>query len=264
MAEIDIADIVPPPRSRALLRGGARRTGRYDQSVRRDPADDGAEDSSTASTSSAAANAHWRHQLSPITEDHSGLHPRSAARTSMRWRSWNISVRYLNAIEIALGIQRLIDECSLRRTPSPEGGQEAATRRWPTAKLAQSALPTRCSSRSRRTTHLDKATPKRSPEPRRAAAAAETASEEGLYSVRQAEGLACAGEQRSDEAPAAARTRYPENYLRLVEQLRTREDNFSREIAVSSSKNGAARSRIKLRRRRDAIERFIRTLRRAL
>lgn len=148
----------------------------------------------------------------------------------------NIQRQDLNAIEIALGLQRLVDECGLTQDAlSEKVGKKRSTisnymRLLKLPDEVQLALKEGVISMGH------------------AKAIAGVPEEQQVkmlkrcvkkaLSVRQAEELARALAARQDAEPAAAETEeeaYPESYLRLVEQL---ERMFSQNISIKRSKNG--------------------------
>lgn len=164
----------------------------------------------------------------------------------------NIQRQDLNAIEIALGMQRLIDECSLTQDAlSEKVGKKRSTvsnymRLLKLPAEVQLALKEGLISMGH------------------AKAIAGAPAEEQLrvlkrcikkgLSVRQAEELVRAlTEQPAKQAQNVEDEEYPETYARLVEQL---EGVFSQEIAIKRSKNGGGKIVIGFDNDRD-IERFI-------
>lgn len=164
----------------------------------------------------------------------------------------NIQREDLNAIEIALGMQRLIDECNLTQEAlSEKVGKKRSTvsnymRLLKLPNEIQLALKEGLISMGH------------------AKAIAGAPEEQQLrllkkcirkgLSVRQIEELVRTMTQQ--EAKAAATTEdeeYPESYMRLVEQL---EKFFSQEISIKRSKNGGGRITIGFTDDRD-IENFI-------
>ena len=148
----------------------------------------------------------------------------------------NIQRQDLNAIEIALGLQRLIDECGLTQDAlSEKVGKKRSTisnymRLLKLPDEVQLALKEGVISMG----HA------------KAIAGAPEAMQVKLLkrcvkkalSVRQAEELARAMAAKQDAEPAANQTEeeaYPESYLRLVEQL---ERMFSQNISIKRAKNG--------------------------
>ena len=166
----------------------------------------------------------------------------------------NIQREDLNAIEIALGMQRLIDECNLTQEAlSEKVGKKRSTvsnymRLLKLPNEIQLALKEGLISMGH------------------AKAIAGAPEEQQLrllkkcirkgLSVRQIEELVRTMTQQ--EAKAATTTEdeeYPESYMRLVEQL---EKFFSQEISIKRSKNGGGRITIGFSNDRD-IENFIAT-----
>lgn len=164
----------------------------------------------------------------------------------------NIQRQDLNAIEIALGMQRLIDECSLTQDALSEkvGKKRSSVANY----LRLLKLPD----------EVQLALKEGLISMGHAKAIAGAPEGEQLrllkrcvrkgLSVRQAEEAARALGERSDEAPRSGEDEeYPESYLRLVEQL---ERVFSQEIAIKRSKNGGGKITIGFADDKD-IERFI-------
>ncbi len=149
----------------------------------------------------------------------------------------NIQRQDLNAIEIALGMQRLIEECNLTQDALSEkvGKKRSSVANY----LRLLKLPN----------EVQLALKEGLISMGHAKAIAGVAPEEQVrllkktlkksLSVRQTEALARAW---SEEQQAAARTNdeeeYPESYLRLVERL---EQLFTSEIAIKRSKNGGGK-----------------------
>ena len=148
----------------------------------------------------------------------------------------NIQRQDLNAIEIALGLQRLVDECGLTQDAlSEKVGKKRSTisnymRLLKLPDEVQLALKEGVISMG----HA------------KAIAGAPEAMQVKLLkrcvkkalSVRQAEELARAMTAKQDAEPAANQAEeeaYPESYLRLVEQL---ERMFSQNISIKRAKNG--------------------------
>lgn len=147
----------------------------------------------------------------------------------------NIQRQDLNAIEIALGLQRLIDECGLTQDAlSEKVGKKRSTisnymRLLKLPDEVQLALKEGVISMG----HA-----------KAIAGAPETMQVRMLkrcvkksLSVRQAEELArtMAAKQDAEPAAAAEEETYPESYVRLVEQL---ERMFSQNISIKRAKNG--------------------------
>ena len=154
----------------------------------------------------------------------------------------NIQRQDLNAIEIALGMQRLIDECHLTQDALSEkvGKKRSSVSNY--LRLLKEGLISMG----------------------HAKAIAGAPAEEQLrvlkrcvkkeLSVRQAEELVRSlAEAPAKGATAAEDEEYPESYSRLVELL---EPCFSQEIAIKRSKNGGGRIVIGFNDDKD-IERFI-------
>ena len=164
----------------------------------------------------------------------------------------NIQRQDLNAIEIALGMQRLIDECNLTQDALSEkvGKKRSSVSNY----LRLLKLPD----------EVQLALKEGLISMGHAKAIAGTPADQQLrvlkkcikkgLSVRQAEELA----RSLAEAPAAAAQpiedeEYPDSYLRLVEQL---EKFFSQEISITRAKNGGGKIVIGFDDDKD-IERFI-------
>ena len=127
----------------------------------------------------------------------------------------NIQRQDLNAIEIALGMQRLIDECHLTQDALSEkvGKKRSSVSNY----LRLLKLPNEV----------------------------QLALKEGLISMGHAKAIAGAPAEElaralAEPAPAPApeEEEYPESYSRLVEQL---EPVFSQDIAIKRSKNGGGK-----------------------
>ena len=131
----------------------------------------------------------------------------------------NIQRQDLNAIEIALGMQRLIDECNLTQDALSE---KVGKKRSSVSNYQQLRVLKRCIKK-------------------------------GL-SVRQVEELVRSlSEAPGKEAQNVEDEEYPESYLKLVEQL---EKFFSQEISIKRAKNGGGKIVIGFTDDRD-IEQFI-------
>lgn len=148
----------------------------------------------------------------------------------------NIQRQDLNAIEIALGMQRLIDECGLTQEAMAERvGKKRSTvsnymRLLTLPAEVQLALKEGIISmgHAKAIASLDAEKQMR---------ALRRCIKKGL-SVRQAEELARKLSAESPSAAAAADDEYPESYLRLVEQM---ERVFSENISIKRSKKGGGR-----------------------
>ncbi len=164
----------------------------------------------------------------------------------------NIQRQDLNAIEIALGMQRLIDECHLTQDALSEkvGKKRSSVSNY----LRLLKLPN----------EVQLALKEGLISMGHAKAIAGAPAEEQLrvlkrcvkksLSVRQAEELVrTLSEQPAQTAPGTEDEEYPESYSRLVEQL---EKFFSQEIAIKRSKNGGGKITIGFADDKD-IERFI-------
>lgn len=148
----------------------------------------------------------------------------------------NIQRQDLNAIEIALGMQRLIDECGLTQEAMAERvGKKRSTvsnymRLLTLPAEVQLALKEGIISmgHAKAIATLDADNQMR---------ALRRCIKKGL-SVRQAEELARKLSAETPSAAAAADDEYPESYLRLVEQM---ERVFSENISIKRSKKGGGR-----------------------
>lgn len=163
----------------------------------------------------------------------------------------NIQRQDLNAIEIALGLQRLIDECHLTQDALSEkvGKKRSSVSNY----LRLLKLPD----------EVQLALKEGLISMGHAKAIAGAPAEEQLrllkkcvkkaLSVRQAEELARALSQPAPQPAQTEDEEYPESYSRLVEQL---EKFFSQEISIKRSKNGGGKITIGFADDKD-IERFI-------
>ena len=163
----------------------------------------------------------------------------------------NIQRQDLNAIEIALGLQRLIDECHLTQDALSEkvGKKRSSVSNY----LRLLKLPD----------EVQLALKEGLISMGHAKAIAGAPAEEQLrllkkcvkkaLSVRQAEELARALSQPAPQPVQTEDEEYPESYSRLVEQL---EKFFSQEISIKRSKNGGGKITIGFADDKD-IERFI-------
>ena len=163
----------------------------------------------------------------------------------------NIQRQDLNAIEIALGMQRLIDECHLTQDALSEkvGKKRSSVSNY----LRLLKLPD----------EVQLALKEGLISMGHAKAIAGAPAEEQLrllkkcvkkaLSVRQAEELARALSQPAPQPAQTEDEEYPESYSRLVEQL---EKFFSQEISIKRSKNGGGKITIGFADDKD-IERFI-------
>ena len=163
----------------------------------------------------------------------------------------NIQRQDLNAIEIALGLQRLIDECHLTQDALSEkvGKKRSSVSNY----LRLIKLPD----------EVQLALKEGLISMGHAKAIAGAPAEEQLrllkkcvkkaLSVRQAEELARALSQPAPQPVQTEDEEYPESYSRLVEQL---EKFFSQEISIKRSKNGGGKITIGFADDKD-IERFI-------
>ena len=164
----------------------------------------------------------------------------------------NIQRQDLNAIEIALGMQRLIDECHLTQDALSEkvGKKRSSVSNY----LRLLKLPD----------EVQLALKEGLISMGHAKAIAGAPEEQQLrvlkrcikkgLSVRQVEELVrMLAEAQTQPAPGAEEEEYPESYSRLVEQL---ENYFSEDISIKRSKNGGGKIVIGFNDDRD-IERFI-------
>ena len=164
----------------------------------------------------------------------------------------NIQRQDLNAIEIALGMQRLIDECHLTQDALSEkvGKKRSSVSNY----LRLLKLPD----------EVQLALKEGLISMGHAKAIAGAPEEQQLrvlkrcikkgLSVRQVEELVrTLAEAQTKPAPGAEEEEYPESYSRLVEQL---ENYFSEDISIKRSKNGGGKIVIGFNDDRD-IERFI-------
>lgn len=163
----------------------------------------------------------------------------------------NIQRQDLNAIEIALGMQRLIDECHLTQDALSEkvGKKRSSVSNY----LRLLKLPD----------EVQLALKEGLISMGHAKAIAGAPADQQLrllkrcirksLSVRQAEELARSLAEQPVRQAAADEEEYPESYSRLVEQL---EPYFSENISIKRSKNGGGRIVIEFGDDRD-IERFI-------
>lgn len=163
----------------------------------------------------------------------------------------NIQRQDLNAIEIALGMQRLIDECNLTQDALSEkvGKKRSSVSNY----LRLLKLPDEVQLALKEgLISMGHAKAIAGAPADQQLRALKKCIKKGL-SVRQAEELARA----LAETPAAAQPvedeEYPDSYLRLVEQL---EKFFSQEISIKRAKNGGGRIVIGFNDDKD-IERFI-------
>ena len=163
----------------------------------------------------------------------------------------NIQRQDLNAIEIALGLQRLIDECHLTQDALSEkvGKKRSSVSNY----LRLLKLPD----------EVQLALKEGLISMGHAKAIAGAPAEQQLrvlkkcirkgLSVRQIEELVRALSEAPAKAPAEAEEEYPESYSRLVEQLET---VFSQDISIKRSKNGGGKIVIEFADDRD-IDAFI-------
>ncbi len=253
MAEIDIADIVPNPTQprtqfdeEALdeLAGSIRQLGIIQPvTVRR--TDDGKYVIISGERRwRAAQRAGLKSLPAYIREvDDENLHAMALVE--------NIQRQDLNAIEIALGMQRLLDECHLTQDALSEkvGKKRSSVSNYlRLLKLpdeVQLALKEGLISMG----HAKAIAGAPAPEQLRVLKRCVRKS----LSVRQAEELVRQLCERPAAAPAADDEEYPETYSRLVEQL---EKFFSQEISIKRSKNGGGRITIGFADDAD-IERFL-------
>ncbi|WP_418992646.1 ParB/RepB/Spo0J family partition protein [Alistipes sp.] len=163
----------------------------------------------------------------------------------------NIQRQDLNAIEIALGMQRLLDECNLTQDAlSEKVGKKRSSianylRLLKLPDQVQLALKEGLISMG----HAKAIAAAPAPEQLRLL---KRCLKKGL-SVRQAEELARTLSERPSAPAAEAEEEYPESYSRLVEQL---ERFFSQDISIKRSKSGGGRITISFADDSD-IENFI-------
>ncbi len=164
----------------------------------------------------------------------------------------NIQRQDLNAIEIALGMQRLIDECSLTQDALSEKMGKKRSSVANSLRLLKLPDEVQLALKEGLISMGHAKAIAGAPEGEQLRLLKRCV-RKGL-SVRQAEEAARALGERSDEAPRSGEDEeYPESYLRLVEQL---ERVFSQEIAIKRSKNGGGKITIGFADDKD-IERFI-------
>lgn len=163
----------------------------------------------------------------------------------------NIQRQDLNAIEIALGMQRLIEECHLTQDAlSEKVGKKRSTvanymRLLKLPDEVQLALKEGLIS-------MGHAKVIAGVEPERQLWLLKRCLKRAL-SVRQAEELARKMAQKQENAPATEEEEYPESYTRLVETL---EGLFNQEIGIKPLKSGGGRITIDFHSEAE-IERFI-------
>ena len=121
----------------------------------------------------------------------------------------NIQRQDLNAIEIALGMQRLIDECGLTQEQMADKVGRNAPRYRTTCVCSHS--PTRCSSHSRRGSYRWATPSALAALPRQMQVKALKKCLRGGLSVRQTEELARKAAQAPAPAPAPEEEEYPES-----------------------------------------------------
>lgn len=163
----------------------------------------------------------------------------------------NIQRQDLNAIEIALGMQRLIDECSLTQDALSEkvGKKRSSVSNY----LRLLKLPDEVQLALKEgLISMGHAKAIAGVAPEQQLRLLKKCIKKGL-SVRQVEQLARALAEPAQAAQPAEDEEYPESYARLVEQL---EKYFSQEISIKRAKNGGGRIVIGFADDGD-IERFI-------
>lgn len=163
----------------------------------------------------------------------------------------NIQRQDLNAIEIALGMQRLIDECSLTQDALSEkvGKKRSSVSNY----LRLLKLPDEVQLALKEgLISMGHAKAIAGVAPEQQLRLLKRCIKKGL-SVRQVEQLARALAEPAQAAQPAEDEEYPESYARLVEQL---EKYFSQEISIKRAKNGGGRIVIGFADDGD-IERFI-------
>lgn len=163
----------------------------------------------------------------------------------------NIQRQDLNAIEIALGMQRLIDECSLTQDALSEkvGKKRSSVSNY----LRLLKLPDQVQLALKEgLISMGHAKAIAGVAPEQQLRLLKKCIKKGL-SVRQVEQLARALAEPAQAAQPSEEEEYPESYARLVEQL---EKYFSQEISIKRAKNGGGRIVIGFADDGD-IERFI-------
>lgn len=163
----------------------------------------------------------------------------------------NIQRQDLNAIEIALGMQRLIDECSLTQDALSEkvGKKRSSVSNY----LRLLKLPDQVQLALKEgLISMGHAKAIAGVAPEQQLRLLKKCIKKGL-SVRQVEQLARALAEPAQTAQPSEEEEYPESYARLVEQL---EKYFSQEISIKRAKNGGGRIVIGFADDGD-IERFI-------
>lgn len=163
----------------------------------------------------------------------------------------NIQRQDLNAIEIALGMQRLIDECRLTQDALSEkvGKKRSSVSNY----LRLLKLPDEVQLALKEgLISMGHAKAIAGVAPEQQLRLLKKCIKKGL-SVRQVEQLARALAEPAQAAQPAEDEEYPESYARLVEQL---EKYFSQEISIKRAKNGGGRIVIGFADDGD-IERFI-------
>ncbi|WP_418981911.1 ParB/RepB/Spo0J family partition protein [Alistipes sp.] len=163
----------------------------------------------------------------------------------------NIQRQDLNAIEIALGMQRLIDECHLTQDALSEkvGKKRSSVSNY----LRLLKLPDEVQLALKEgLISMGHAKAIAGAAPEQQLRLLKKCIKKGL-SVRQIEQLARTLAEPAEAAPTTEDEEYPESYARLVEQL---ERFFSQEISIKRARNGGGRIVIGFDDDRD-IERFI-------
>lgn len=163
----------------------------------------------------------------------------------------NIQRQDLNAIEIALGMQRLIDECHLTQDALSEkvGKKRSSVSNY----LRLLKLPDQVQLALKEgLISMGHAKAIAGVAPEQQVRLLKKCLKKGL-SVRQAEQLARTLSEPAETVQPAEDEEYPESYARLVEQL---EKFFSQEISIKRSRNGGGRIVIDFADDGD-IERFI-------
>jgi len=168
----------------------------------------------------------------------------------------NLQRQDLNAIEVALGLQRLVDECGLTQDSLSEkvGMKRSTVSNYMRLLKLPSEIQLALKEGIITMGHA------------KAIAGADARQQVRLLkkcirknlSVRQAEELARAAAERKTKPAAADEEEYPESYTRLVEEL---ERLFSENIAIKRGKNGSGKIVISFDSDAD-IEKFIEKVKR--
>ncbi len=167
----------------------------------------------------------------------------------------NIQRQDLNAIEIALGMQRLIDECGL--TQEQMADKVGKKRSTVSNYMRLLTLPDEVQLALKEGLISMGHAKALAALPRQMQVKALKKCLRGGLSVRQTEELARKAAQTPAPAPAPEEEEYPESYSRLVEQL---EPYFSQNISIKRSRGGGGRIVIEFS-GDDEIDSFIERLR---